>query len=67
MWFYRNQFPFFGTSSSVGPNSLSIRAMSGNRKDLMCVRRPCRRRPRPRRPCKLIPMCSTSHSHFTLS
>ena len=33
MWFYCNRFPFFGTSSSVGPNSLSIRAMSSKRKE----------------------------------
>ena len=33
MWFYCNRFPFFGASSSVGPNSLSIRAMSSKRKE----------------------------------
>ena len=40
---------------------------SGNRKDLQCVVR----RPRPWSvvcgPCKLIPMCSTSCSRFTLN
>ena len=33
MWIYCYRFPFFGTSSSVGPNSLSIRAMSSKRKE----------------------------------
>ncbi len=33
MWFYCNHFPFFGTSASVGPTSLSIRAMSSKRKE----------------------------------
>ena len=33
MWFYHNRFPFFGASSSVGPNSLLIRAMSSKRKE----------------------------------
>ncbi len=33
MWSYCHRFLFFGTSSSVGPNSLSIRAMSSKRKE----------------------------------
>ncbi len=39
-----------------------IWTVSGNRKDLKCV---CRLWSVVRRPCQLIPMCSTSYSHWT--